>query len=62
IDELSMNPASIPRVKMVLRSITIPQCEEIAKETLRFRTALEVKRYLRRTIRKKFPKIDEVII
>jgi len=61
IDELSMNPASIPRAKMVIRSITIPACEEIAQGALGFRTALEVKRYLRRTIHKKFPGIEKVI-
>ena len=61
IDELSMNPASIPRAKMVIRSITIAECEEIAQNALAFRTALEVKHYLRRTIHKKFPGIDEVI-
>jgi phosphotransferase system enzyme I (PtsI) len=61
IDELSMNPGSIPRAKMVLRAITIPECEEIAEGAVRFRTPLEVKRYLRRMIHKKFPGIDEVI-
>lgn len=61
IDELSMNPASIPRAKMVLRAITIPQCNEIAKGALNFRTALEVKKYLRRAIHKNFPGIEEVI-
>lgn len=61
IDELSMNPASIPRAKMVLRTITIPECEKIAIGALDFRTALEVKRYLRRIIHKKFPGVDEVI-
>lgn len=61
IDELSMNPASIPKAKMILRSITIPECEEIANNALGFRTALEVKRYLRRTIHDKFPGIEEVL-
>lgn len=61
IDELSMNPGSIPRAKMVLRGITIPECEEIAETALTFRTPLEVKRYLRRMIHKKFPGVDEVI-
>ncbi len=61
LDELSMNPASIPRAKMVLRSITIPECEEIAEGALNLRTALEVKRYLRRAIHKKFPGIDKVV-
>lgn len=61
IDELSMNPGSIPRAKMVVRAITIPECEEIAKVALRFRTPLEVKRYLHRSIQRKFHGIDEVI-
>jgi phosphotransferase system enzyme I (PtsI) len=61
IDELSMNPGSIPRAKMVLRTITIPECEEIAEGAMRFRTPLEVKRYLRRTIHRKFPGIDMVV-
>jgi phosphotransferase system enzyme I (PtsI) len=61
IDELSMNPASIPRAKMVVRGITIPQCEEIAEGALEMRTALEVKRYLHRAINKAFPHIEKVV-
>jgi phosphotransferase system enzyme I (PtsI) len=61
IDELSMNPSSIPRAKMVLRTITIPQCEEIANGALGFRSGLEVKKYLRRAIHKVFPGIDKLI-
>jgi phosphotransferase system enzyme I (PtsI) len=61
IDELSMSPSAIPRAKMVLRTITVPQCAEIAREVLKFRTALEVKRYLRNIVHKKFPGIEEVI-
>jgi phosphoenolpyruvate-protein kinase (PTS system EI component) len=61
VDELSMNPASIPRAKMVIRTITIPECEKVAQEALCFRTALEVKKYLRRAIHKNFPGIEKVI-
>jgi len=61
IDELSMNPASIPQAKMVLRAITIPESQQIAQQALSFRTALEVKRYLRRIIHRKFPDIEKVI-
>ena len=61
VDELSMNPASIPRAKMVIRAITIPECEKIAQEALCFRTALEVKKYLRRAIHHNFPGIEKVI-
>lgn len=61
IDELSMNPSSIPQAKMVLRTLTIPQCEEIAAEALNYRTALEVKKYLRRAIIKRFPGLGDII-
>lgn len=61
IDELSMSPSSIPRAKLVLRMLTIPQCEDIAREALNFRTALEVKKYLQRMVRKRFPGIEEVM-
>ncbi len=61
IDELSMSPSSIPRAKLVLRTITLPQCQEIAQEALNFRTALEVKKFLNRVIRKKFPGIEELM-
>ncbi len=60
IDELSMNPASIPRAKMVLRSIAVSTCEELAAAAIGFRTALEVKRYMRRMMHEKFPSIEKV--
>jgi hypothetical protein len=46
---------------MVLMTITIPQCEEIANGALGFRSGLEVKKYLRRAIHKVFPGIDKLI-
>jgi phosphotransferase system enzyme I (PtsI) len=61
IDELSMNPSSIPRAKMVVRALTIPECEKLAHTALSYRTALEVKKYLQRTIHKIFPSLDKVI-
>ncbi|MEO0156699.1 MAG: putative PEP-binding protein, partial [candidate division WOR-3 bacterium] len=61
IDELSMSPSSIPRAKLVLRTLTVSQCQEIAQEALNFRTALEVKKFLSRVVRKKFPGIEELI-
>ncbi|MEO0216095.1 MAG: phosphoenolpyruvate--protein phosphotransferase [candidate division WOR-3 bacterium] len=61
IDELSMSPSAIPKAKMVLRTTTLPMCQEIAQGALNCRTALEVKRYLHRAVRKRFPKIEEII-
>jgi len=61
IDELSMSPSSIPRAKLTLRAISTPKCSEIAREALNYRTATEVKRFLRRAVHKNFPGIDEII-
>lgn len=61
IDELSMSPSSIPRAKLVLRTLTIPHCQEIAQEALNFRTALEVKKFLNRVVRKRFSGIEAVM-
>jgi len=61
IDELSMSPSSIPKAKLVLRTLTVAQCEEIAQEALNFRTALEVKKFLNRVVRKKFPGIEDLM-
>lgn len=61
IDELSMSPSSIPKAKLVLRTLTLSQCQEIAQEALNFRTALEVKKFLSRVVRKKFPGIEDLV-
>lgn len=60
VDELSMSPVAIPKAKMVLRALTVPECEEIAKEALKFRGAPEVRKYLSRMISKKFPSIEGI--
>ena len=60
IDELSMSPVAVPKAKMVLRALSVQECEEIAMKTLKFRGAVEVKKFLRRTIRKKFPGIEGI--
>jgi phosphoenolpyruvate-protein phosphotransferase len=60
IDELSMSPVAIPRAKMVLRALTVPECEEIATRALNFRGAGEVKKFLKRTLGKKFPGIGGI--
>lgn len=60
IDEISMSPVAIPRAKMVLRALTVPECEEIATKALNFRGANEVKKFLRRMISKKFPGIGGI--
>lgn len=59
LDELSMSPSAIPRAKMVLRALDVPTCQQIAAKALTFRTALEVKRYLRNALSKVAPGNEE---
>ncbi|MBE0432746.1 phosphoenolpyruvate--protein phosphotransferase [candidate division WOR-3 bacterium] len=61
VDELSMSPVAIPKAKMVLRALTVPECERIAERALAFRSAGEVKKFLRRMITKEFPAIGGII-
>lgn len=49
-DELSMNAASIPRVKQILRRITKERAVVIAAGCFAFATAAEVENYLKREI------------
>jgi phosphoenolpyruvate-protein phosphotransferase len=60
IDELSMSPVAIPRAKMVLRALTVPECEKIAEKALNFRCASEVQKFLNRMIAKKFPGVGGI--
>lgn len=60
IDELSMSPVGIPKAKMVLRALTVPECEKIAEKALNFRCASEVQKFLSRMIAKKFPGIGGI--
>ena len=61
IDELSMSPVAIPKAKMVLRALSVPECCEIAERALAFRSAGEVKKFLHRTIARKFPGLGGMI-
>lgn len=52
---LSMNPASIPPLKRVVRSVTVKQCEQIAARALSFDSDASVAVFLRDQIRKIIP-------
>jgi phosphoenolpyruvate-protein phosphotransferase/dihydroxyacetone kinase phosphotransfer subunit len=43
VDELSMNPGSIPKVKSILRSITHSQAQELANQALALGTTAEIR-------------------
>jgi len=55
IDELSMNPLSILKIKKILRSMTYHECQEFIKVINRFKTASEIENFMRHEMRKRFP-------
>lgn len=52
---LSVSGSSIPALKKVVRSVTIKQCERIARKALSFDSDVEVSAYLRDQTRKLIP-------
>lgn len=54
LDELSMNAFSIPRVKKVIRNISIKDANAITEKVLSLATEDEIKDYLKETIRNRF--------
>ncbi|HIE06051.1 MAG TPA: phosphoenolpyruvate--protein phosphotransferase [bacterium (Candidatus Stahlbacteria)] len=51
IDELSMNPMSVPTAKKIITSVQTKEIIPIAMRCLEFSTALEVKRFLNKNLR-----------
>ncbi len=42
IDELSVGARSVPRVKMAVRSLAVPECQQLVDEVLRLQTSSEI--------------------
>ena len=42
MDELSVGATSVPRVKMAVRSLAVPECKELVDEVLQLQTASEI--------------------
>jgi phosphotransferase system enzyme I (PtsI) len=55
LDELSMHPLAIPRVKKVLRRSTHTEGEGLLKEVLQFSTAKETELFIRKKMAERFP-------
>jgi multiphosphoryl transfer protein len=47
VDELSLNPAGIPRIKAILRDMTMDQARALAERALRCQTSAEVRQLVR---------------
>jgi phosphocarrier protein FPr len=47
VDELSLNPAGIPRIKSILRDLTMETARGLAKQALLCQTSAEVRELAR---------------
>jgi phosphotransferase system enzyme I (PtsI) len=55
IDELSMNPLAIPRVKKIIRESTLKDSRELLKKVMTFSSAAEIREFVKRYMRERFP-------
>jgi phosphoenolpyruvate-protein kinase (PTS system EI component) len=55
VDELSMNPGSIPRAKAILRQISLPDAQALALKALEMEDAAQVRQLAREFAQEKLP-------
>ena len=55
VDELSMEPHSIPKVKKILRKMTLKEARKLADHALSLSTSEEVNRFINNEMRNRFP-------
>ena len=55
LDELSMNPTSIPVVKQVLRGASLAESRRLLEEVMQLSTADEIERRVTEVMRARFP-------
>ena len=55
LDELSMNPLAIPRIKKIIRESTIKESKILLEKALSFDTASEVREYVHDYMIRRFP-------
>jgi phosphotransferase system enzyme I (PtsI) len=55
LDELSMAPFNIPRVKKILRSSSYEEAKQLLEEVSRLPTAAEIEEYVKKRMEERFP-------
>ncbi|MEN6466451.1 MAG: phosphoenolpyruvate--protein phosphotransferase, partial [Syntrophaceae bacterium] len=55
LDELSMNPLAIPRVKKIIRNSTLEEAKALLKESMKFNTASKIEDFVRKYMNNRFP-------
>ncbi|MBC8355411.1 MAG: phosphoenolpyruvate--protein phosphotransferase [Planctomycetes bacterium] len=56
---LSVPPSAVPEIKKICRSISITQCEEVARRAMTMDSAREIDTYLREELRKVAPEFGD---
>ncbi len=56
LDEFSMNPISIPKVKKMLRKLRFEETRSLVEELFQFQTASEIERHVRKWMNERLPK------
>jgi phosphotransferase system enzyme I (PtsI) len=57
IRQLSVTPHNIPEIKKVIRSVTLDEAAQVAREAMRMETARDVNNYLREQTRRILPEV-----
>ncbi len=55
LEEFSMNPIAIPKVKKMLRKVTVTEAKALTERLFQLTTATEIKRYVRKWMAERFP-------
>ncbi len=55
LQELSMDPLSIPLIKKFIRSVTMEECMELTAESFEMEDAADIRRFTEKWIRSRFP-------
>jgi phosphotransferase system enzyme I (PtsI) len=55
--QLSVTPHNVPEIKKMIRSVTLEECQPVAREALNLETARDVNNYLREQTRRILPEL-----
>ena len=55
--QLSVTPHNIPEIKKVIRSVSVEEATQVARQVLRLDTARDVNHYLREQTRRVLPEV-----
>jgi phosphotransferase system enzyme I (PtsI) len=57
LDELSMNPLAIPRVKKIIRNSTYSESKSLLKKVMAMSSAIEIENYIKDYMSRRFPDV-----